>query len=215
MKMLGSSGKPKQILGDPFVLFKPHYLGLILLLLIGCAGQPISRKEPAPVSAFQIFPQKYRQRALEYERSQELPKALFSWKVVHSFLPDDREALERIAALEKWMRKEAEEHFLKGLDSFHKKSIHEAQKEFLIALTYNPDHTAALDYLKHRLRGSDYILYEIKEGDTLKKIAKKIYNDPEKDFLIGYFNDLGNGVRVKPGKTLELPVLDPDVMTKP
>jgi tetratricopeptide (TPR) repeat protein len=215
MKILGSSRKPNQILGDPFVLFKPHYLGLILLLLIGCAGQPISRKEPVPVSAFQIFPQKYRQKALEYEKSQKFPEALFSWKVVRSFLPNDREALERIEALEKWMRKEAEEHFQKGLDSLRKKSIHEAQKEFLMALTYNPGHTAALDHLKHGLADSDYILYETKEGDTLKKIARKIYKDPERDFLIGYFNDLGNGVGVKPGKTLNLPVLDPYVMTKP
>ena len=144
-----------------------------------------------------------------------MPKALFSWKVVRSFLPNDREALERIAALEKRMRKEAEEHFQKGLDSFHKKSIHEAQKEFLIALTYNPDHTAALDYMKHRLPETDYILYETKEGDTLEKIAREIYKDPEKDFLIGYFNDLGSGVGVKPGKTLKVPVLDSEVMDKP
>ncbi len=197
------------------MLFKPQYLSLIILLLIGCAGQPISRKAPVPLSVFQIFPQKYRQKALEYERSQKLPKALFSWKVVLSFLPNDREALERIAALEEWMRKEAEEHFQKGLDSFHKKSIHEARKEFLIALTYNPDHTAALNYLKHRLPESDYILYETKEGDTLKKIAREIYKDPEKDFLIGYFNDLGSGVDLKPGKTLKVPVLDSEVMAKP
>ena len=155
------------------MLFRSHYLSLIILLLIGCAGQPISREEPVSLSVFQIFPQKYRQKALEYEKSQKLPKALFSWKVVRSFLPNDREALERIAALEKWMRKEAEEHFQKGLDSLRKKSIHEAQKEFLIVLTYNPDHTAALDYLKHGLPASDYILYETKEGDTLKKLPEK------------------------------------------
>jgi hypothetical protein len=197
------------------VLCRPHYLSLIILFLIGCAGQPISRKEPVSLSIFQIFPQKYRQKALEYERSQKLPTALFCWKVVHSFLPNDREASEKIAGLEKWMRKEAEEHFQKGLDSFHKKSIHEAQKEFLIALTCNPDHPAALDYLKHRLPESEYILYETKEGDTLKKIAREIYKDPGKDFLIGYFNDLGSGVGVKSGKTIKLPVLDPEMMGKP
>jgi hypothetical protein len=202
-------------MGAPMMPLGPYYLSLILLLIIGCAGQPISRKEPVPVSAFQIFPQKYRQKALEYERSQESSKALFSWKVVRNFLPDDREALERIAALEKWMQKEAEGHFQKGLDSFHKKSIHEAQKEFLIALTYDPNHTAALDYLKHRLPEFEYILYKTKEGDTVKRIAGEIYKDPEKGFLIEYFNDLVSGAGLKPGMALKLPVIGPDVVAKP
>lgn len=209
--------------------FSLYYLIFILLFFTGCAVQPITRKEPAPApiypepaitpavreDPFQVFPQKYRRQALEYERSKEPRKALFSWKVVRSFLPDDREALERIGALEEKMRGEAERHFQKGLDYFRGKSIYEAQKEFLTALAYNPNHLAALDYLKDRILEPGYILYETKEGDTLKKIAREIYQDPGKDFLVSFFGDLGSGVGLRPGKILKLPVMVPELIPKP
>jgi len=217
----------------------PYSIILILLFLVGCAVQPIPRKEPVPVpllpppvqvipppaqvlpeppikrDPFQAFPQKYRQQALEDERNQDLRKALFDWKVVRCFLPEDREAGRRIESLEQQIGIEAEKHFGKGLDFFRMKSIPSAQKEFLIALAYNPDHTAALDYLKHQLPDPGYIFYETKEGDTLKGIAKGVYKDPEKDFLIAYFGVLGSGGGIKPGRTLKLPVIEPIGVAKP
>lgn len=217
----------------------PYSIILILLFLLGCAVQPIPRQEPAPVplppppvqvipapgqaprerpikrDPFQAFPQKYRQEALEDERNQDLRKALFYWKVVRSFLPEDREAGKRIESLEQQMGIEAEKHFRKGLDLFRMKSIPSAQKEFLIALAYNPDHAAALDYLKHQLPDPGYIVYETKEGDTLKGIAKGVYKDPEKDFLIAYFGDLGSGGGIKPARILKLPVIEPIGVVKP
>ena len=219
------------------MLLRLYPLVFILLFLIGCAVQPVTRREPPPTPVhpepapppaltpaltpavkedpFRVFPQKYRQQALEHERSQEPRKALFRWRIVRSFIPDDREALERIAALEEWMRGEAERHFQRGLDYFQGKSIHEAQKEFLNALAYNPDHAAALDYLKNRIPELDYILYETREGDTLRNIAKEIYQDPEKDFLVAFFGDLESGVALRPGKVIKLPVIGPEVVAKP
>jgi tetratricopeptide (TPR) repeat protein len=102
------------------------------------------------------------------------------------------------------------------MDHFHRNSIQAARKEFLIALTYNPGHVQALDFLKHKLIDPDYIIYETKGGDTLRKIAQQIYRDPEKEFLIAYFNEL---LEIKnpleSGMTLRLPILASAWMAKP
>jgi tetratricopeptide (TPR) repeat protein len=62
--------------------------------------------------------------------------------------------------------------------------------------------------LKHKLPGEDYTLYQVKGGDTFKGIARKTFNDPNKDFLIAYFNDLRIDSKLVPGNTLRLPVLE-------
>ena len=83
-----------------------------------------------------------------------------------------------------------------------------------MALNTNPDHKDALDYLKHRLPDKEYKEYRVKKNDTLKDIAGKFYNDPEKDFLIAYLNDLDVGEPLTPGKRLKLVLLD-TAMSKP
>ena len=195
----------------------------MILLLFGCAAQPPVRKPPVtepppevsqvipePVverDPFQALPEKIRLKALELEKNGEFSKALFYWKVVLRLKPHERAASEKIKALETHIRREADRHFSKGLESFQKKSIQEARREFLLCLAYEPDHVQALDYLKHRLYEPDSLAYETREGDTLKKISQEIYQDPEKDFLIAYFNNLENRDSLKPGLTLKLPVI--------
>ncbi len=204
-----------------------HYsVGILIVFLLGCATQrpvsrpPVVREYPPSVPSvyqdpFQGFHEKYRLQAIHSEKRKELPRALFYWKVVHGFSPQDREASGRIDALQKEIRTEAEKHFLKGLDHLHKNSIDAARIEFLIVLTYDPEHAQALDYLKHRLNDSDYIFLEAKGGDTLKRVSQEVYQDSEKDFVIAYFNDLGSWDQVKPGMSLKLPIISSTWMAKP
>lgn len=194
----------------PANAFKLHYLGLLFcLFMVGCAALlPVSEGPALEKDTFRVLPKKYRLQAIEHEGRKELYKALFCWQIVHSFTPHDPEALERIEALEIRIRKEADRHFQEGLDHFKKNSMQAARKEFLNALTYNPDHKQALYYLKHHLTESDFILYETKEGATPRSIAREIYNDPDKDFLVAYFNNLDPGDRLKPGITLKLPIME-------
>ena len=100
------------------------------------------------------------------------------------------------------------QHFKKGQSYYQSNSIPAARKEFLLTLYYNPDHTEALSYLKNRLTEEDYTLYEVNAGDTLREIARKNYNDPQKDFLIAYFNDLGKDPKLTPKMILMLPILE-------
>lgn len=198
---------------------------LFITFLFSCAPQPLIHKEPVPViekpviekprkDPFETFPGDYRLKAIEYEKKEDLRKALLSWQAVQGFLPDNKEAYEKITDLKSRIRIEDGRHFQKGVDYFRINSLQDARREFLIALSYNQDDGQALYYLKHKLNDNGYILYEAKEGDTLRGIANKIYNDPDKDFLIAYFNDLNKGNSLEKGIMLKLPVIESILMNK-
>ncbi|MBW1824900.1 MAG: tetratricopeptide repeat protein, partial [Deltaproteobacteria bacterium] len=57
--------------------------------------------------------------------------------------------------------------------------------------------------------------YRGQQNDTLKKVAAYVYKDPEKDFLIAYFNDHDINKPLTPNTILELPVLDEKMPSKP
>ena len=197
---------------------------LLIILIWGCAAappKPPAPPEPAapPASTvpapptverdpFSVFPELYRQKAAEYEKKGELSRALQSWQIVNNFIPADAEAAQKIGDLKTQMQTLADQHFKKGVSAYQNNSLPAARKEFLLALSCNPDHMDALNYLKNKLTGEDYRLYEVQKGDTLKEVARKTYNDPQKDFLIAYFNDLGKNVSLTPKTALKIPILE-------
>jgi tetratricopeptide (TPR) repeat protein len=183
-------------------------LFLLAIFIIGiCAVAPeLTSAGDIPDSG--SFADIYRNKALDYEKAGELYKALQMWEIVSSFLPEDREVVLRIPALLKEANTAAENHFKKGLAYYAKGSIPSARKEFLLTLIYNPDHADALDYLKNKLAGDDFIQYETRKSDTLQTISQRIYNDPQKSFLISDFNNLDNNFRLTPGMSLRLPVIE-------
>jgi tetratricopeptide (TPR) repeat protein len=201
-------------------LFYPKIWRMVLALLVfvtfSCAAPPKRPTEPTvpevPLEKakdpFSILSEKYRNKAMEYEKDGELGKALQSWEIVASLTPTDGEVTKKIETLKTQMQTVADQHFNKGLSHYQRKSMEAARKEFLTALHYNPNHQEALTYMKHKLPGEDYSLYQVKAGDTLKEIAKKTYHDPNKDFLIAYFNDLRGDTKLVPGNTLRLPALE-------
>jgi tetratricopeptide (TPR) repeat protein len=149
----------------------------------------------------------HQKNALKYEKSGNLPMAVLSWKLVASMDPENREAAQRVKTLKKQVTRKAEKHFSAGVQYFMKHSVKEARVQFLKTLRYNPDHAEALDYLKNKLPGVYSKPYRVQQKDTLKKVAASVYKDPEKEFLIAYFNDLDLNTRLTPGTTLQLPVL--------
>jgi tetratricopeptide (TPR) repeat protein len=194
-----------------------RWIGLIFLIgvIFGCAAAPPKPSEPTPPivpvvekDPYSQFPEYYRRKAIEFEKQGELKKALHRWLIVASFIPDDGEVAKRVTELKAQIQKRADEHFGKGLSYYQKNSIPEARKEFLLTLYYHPDHKEALNYLKNKLAGEEHKLYEVKKGDTLKEIAQKNYNDPQKDFFIAYFNDLGKDPKLIPKTILKIPVLE-------
>lgn len=202
-----------------------HWAVILFVFFLGCAALPPAPKEPVKEEVpsvvlpppeervrvkdpFEAFPQKIRAQAIDLEQKGNWRRALFAWQVVNRLRPDHPESAEKVKALGEKIRSESEKHFLKGLEHFRKNSLPAARQEFIMALTYNPDHPQALEYLKNKMNETDLLFYETKEGDTVRKIAGEIYRDPDKDFLVAYFNDLSGNDPVKPGRTLKVPRIE-------
>jgi tetratricopeptide (TPR) repeat protein len=170
---------------------------LAILVLSSCAALSGSREADA-----------YRNKALSYEKSEEFLEAIEMWQAAGSLSPADTETIKKIDDLQRQADIAAESHFNKGVAYYQKGAAASARKEFLLTLLYNPDHRDALDYLKNKPAGEDFVQYVVKKGDTLPGIAQKFYNDPQKDFLISYFNDFDKQTRLIADMNIKIPVLE-------
>jgi len=92
-----------------------------------------------------------------------------------------------------------------------------ALREFLAVLVLDPDHEAALRRVKNWKTGktgkngvawAGSRSWTVREGDTLRKIAGEAYRDPDKEFLIAYFNRVSTGSPLSIGTELQLPDVD-------
>ncbi|HSB71529.1 MAG TPA: alkyl sulfatase dimerization domain-containing protein [Candidatus Methylomirabilis sp.] len=142
------------------------------------------------------------------ERHGDARTALLHWRVVRAFLPEDPEAAGRVTALEREIRSEADGHLRKGKEKYEEGKYEEARREFLAALAFDPFLEEAAVYLKRRLARQDSRTYVARDGDTPRSVAREIYGDPGKDFLVAYFNGLDAGTPLRPGTRLNLPLLD-------
>jgi len=190
------------------ILYKTTGCLLFAFLIFSCAAPPkkpvvkeVVPEEKAPVHFL-------REKALDFESTGEHYTALQLWKSLNHVNPEDSEANQKIAELSALIHAKADKHYKKGLAYYQHKSTRYARKSFLLALYHDPEHQKALDYLKNKLPGDDFTLYETMQGDTFQNIAAQYYKDIGKDFLISYYNDLDRDGELNPGTVLKLPVLD-------
>jgi tetratricopeptide (TPR) repeat protein len=186
---------------------------LLSILIGGCAEAP-PRQTPsppplAPGDFTRTFVEKYRARGLEYEQKKDWPQALRNWEIVLGFLPTDESVRKKVAELRQQNTALSNQHFRNGVAHFQKNALIPARKEFLATLYYQPDHKEARNYLKEKIPGEEYAVYEVKKGETLKEIARKKYGDPQKDFIIAYFNDLPQNTQPATKTVLKLPHWEP------
>lgn len=198
--------------------FNIYLLLIVLFFFTGCTGvrgflgaiadklsEKTSTKEPGYTKALPAS--YYLEKALEYEKNDELQTALFYMQIAGTLNPDSTKIPKKIASLKSTIDHKARQHFTTGVEFCKKRRFKDARKQFLTTLRYAPNHKGALDYLKNRLHPKEYLNYKVKENDTLKDISKKFYKDSSKDFLIAYFNNLKTGEEPVSGTILELPLL--------
>ncbi|MBW2096372.1 MAG: hypothetical protein JRI80_15965 [Deltaproteobacteria bacterium] len=165
---------------------------------------PVVRKDP-----FRSVPNIYARKARQMEKAQDLPMAIFCWRIVESFRPGDSQAKAELQRLSAQARAEAQKHYARGLKYFQDKKINAARDEMLKALFYTPDNHKALDFLENDLSPPEAIAYRVRKGDDPASIAKRLYHDPKKGFLVAYFSGTGNTSSPAPGELLNLPLIEP------
>ncbi len=201
---------------------------ICVLLLLGCAA--VEKKRAPAVDTGQarqaqeepqtaVAPErhewlKFRSLALRYEKSEELQKAIFMWHVVENLSLGDPEARRRIRELEDLSRSEGEKHLAKAQSLAKAGSDGAAQRELLRALVADPDNQEAQAYLWQRRMETDYALYEVKEGDSVVSVARRVYGDPAMAVVVAYFGDLSGERGLSEESLLRLPIPDREVRAK-
>ena len=208
------------------------FLVLAAALLAGCAGSiPVRVEQPteymlvpavAPAAEtpdiFRGVPAKYRKLADSAEKAGDLRRALLYRKVVNGFAPEDADAREHIERLQRKVHGQADRHYRAALALEESGETAKAQREYLAVLVLDPDHEAAFRRVKNGKNarngkngknvGGESRSWTVREGDTLRKIAGEAYRDPDKEFLVAYFNGLPKGSPLSIGTVLRLPDVD-------
>ena len=185
---------------------------LASLFFSGCTVHQISLDSGH--GSFRTLPEKYRKKAFDYEKKGLYLDAIQSWRIVRYFSPEESEIREKINSLTKKSQRFAGDHFNKGVNFFQNGRLSDARREFLLTLAYDQDHASALDYLKNRLQQPVSQTYKVQPGDTAKKVATKVYRDPNKDVLILAFNDVPSSGQLPAGSLLQIPLLHANFLRK-
>jgi tetratricopeptide (TPR) repeat protein len=164
---------------------------------------PVVRKDP-----FQTVPQTLILKAGESEKVGDFPKALSYWHLVHAFRPHDPRVKAEMQRVSLRALEESRKHYTRAIEYSRQKKQHPAMEEFLLALYFNPNDHKSLHALCEDLFPTEVIVYHTKEGDTDRSIAKDIYHDPKKDFLVDYFSSSAGTTSLKPGVVLKLPIIE-------
>ena len=183
---------------------------LLLAYLYGCTHTQASdenkpekymqpAKSPAGNDANRQTTDPYVARAQELAQQGEAQKALSYLDLAQVLRPEDQKIAAEIDALQAFCRQTAAKHYKQGVENFRQNNFDEARRHFLIVLRHDPENQKALKYLRERLIPANYRSYKVQPGDNLKLIAKKVYEDPGKDFLVAFFNDLNIDQQPTPG----------------
>ena len=186
-----------------------HKTGLIgiivvLALVVGCAG--MGKKSSAQLA------EEYTAKAKVYEEQGNKVEALEQYKLVLTVDPENKLAKAKSVSIGQELNSKAEQHYQIGLKFYNQGQYREANKEFLTALRYNPDHaeaenklTATKDEIEHVSR---YIIHILQPDETISTLAAKYYGDYRKFHLIAEYNELEDATRVTVGQEIKIPVIE-------
>ncbi len=181
----------------------------VAAVLLGCAAPA---KKPPPVTPPTAFDPALenilKTRALKSEKAGDLPKALRFWQSLAFYSPENQMAVSRADALKKDIAEKADRHFKRGVTYFYHDATRDATREFLKTLYYDPEHQKTLAYLKDKIHPQVHVLHRVKRGETIEGLAQKFYKDPQKSYLIAYYNDLDQAGQLEVDQTLELPRIE-------
>lgn len=136
--------------------------------------------------------------------------ALDHWRLVQHIKTNQTEARREIARLEIKITAAVQMHYQDGLAQLSSKNLPAARNRFLAALRLNPDFQPALKQVVTRFSPFPLAVYQSESGDQPASVAKKVFGDADKAFLVAWFNDLPEDAALNPGTLLILPKLEKD-----
>lgn len=179
---------------------------LIIMITVatGCSGLGKSHRlfEEKEVYAVSYH---YRQRAQESETVSDWHMAEYLYQIAHQLEPENKDIERKIVFLNDKIQSESQLHFQRGLDYYRNGKINKARQALLTALRINPEHHEARIYLLEIIQQPEQNAFKVDQKTDLKTIAQAFYNDPEKSFLIAYFNDIQEHAAPAIGSTLIIP----------
>jgi tetratricopeptide (TPR) repeat protein len=147
----------------------------------------------------------YRQRANEAETVSDWYMAKYLYQIAYQLDPENREIPVKIALLENRIKTDSQIHFQQGLEFYKIGDIKKARQALMTALRINPEHQKARIYLLEIVQQPEENTFTVNQKTDLETIAQEFYNDPEKSFLIAYFNDIKDQATPEIGSTLVIP----------
>jgi tetratricopeptide (TPR) repeat protein len=180
------------------------------VILCGCAGSMQSVSDFLLAGPWWSAAQtdEIRSRALDLEAQGEFARALDHWRLAQRMSVDKAESGREIARLEKVIADAVQSHYQKGLATLEGKKPAVARNHFLAALRLDPGFQPALRQIKAHYSPFPLAVYLSAAGDRPATVARKVFNDEKKAFLVAWFNDLPEDETMPPGTLLILPKLD-------
>jgi hypothetical protein len=162
------------------------------VILCGCAGSMHSVSDFLLAGPWWSAAQtgEIRSRALDLEAQGELAMALDHWRLVQRMSMDQAEAGQRNRTPGKSDRRRGSVPLSNGLADLEGKKPAVARNHFLAALRLDPGFQPALRQIKARYSPFPLAVYLSAPGDRPVTVAKKVFGDEEKAFLVAWFNDL-------------------------
>jgi tetratricopeptide (TPR) repeat protein len=178
---------------------------LISLLMTGCAHFG-NEPEQSPEKAFL---ETSLREARESEDRGDCVKALEEYKIAATVSPGDKAAVEGSRRMEDRRKKLAEEQYRLGKDLQSKGKLAEARQHLLTALRLWPEHAGALETLttRKRLPVQQYVLHELKPGESLSKLAMAYYGDAGKFPIIARYNQIEDAHHLRVGREIKVPLV--------
>ena len=187
--------------------FINYWSCLIIMMIFAGAGCSGVEKTCYTSEDKEIFAVSYHywQKANEYETLGDWYMAEYFCRIAHQLDPENLDYTAKIAVLKDKIKSESEKYYQEGLDLNRNGETIKARQALLNALRINPDHINARTYLAETIQQPEQNIFKVNKKTDLKAIAQDFYNDPEKSFLIAYFNELSEQVAPEVGSSLLIP----------
>ncbi|MFH1293869.1 MAG: LysM peptidoglycan-binding domain-containing protein [Pseudomonadota bacterium] len=177
--------------------------------MIGPCGCATFGERPHEVVKEDLF-KEYLQKGRECKDKGDLVEALKQYKLAMTVDPANKEVIDGSNRVETALRSLAEKHYKAGLELDKAGKYARSRQQFLIALRLWPDYPEAINMLitRKRIKIKRYVVHTVRSSESVSKLAKIYYGDPEKFSIIAKYNNFDDASRIAAGQKIKIPEIE-------